>query len=146
MAYNWQRLHRLIDRFGKYMGYQRLVSATFDEKTGEELRTYDETQILASLQPVKKKGNIGGENELQLVYDEDGDWESGAFIIYTKNFEKIRVGDFLPHLVIDGEDFGQAYVDKIQNWSGGNGLYKGRVLLTSVAPSMESLGVQPEDY
>lgn len=146
MAYNWQRLHRLVYRFGKLVPYNRLQEITYDEDTGEERRIYEETSVFASIQPIKKKGSIGGENELQLVYDEDGDWESGGFLIYATNNENIRVGDYLPNLTINGENYGDAYVDKIQNWSNDGGLYKARIILTSIMPTMENFGVDNDDY
>lgn len=135
MAYNWIRLQRLISRFGKAVTFSKLVSADFDETTGLPVNQYKTYTIYASIQPTKKKGAIGGENEIFAVAEDSGTWEQGAFILYTTNALPLDEYDEVENLTLNGRNYGNAFIDRFQDWSDNNGIYKARVLLKSIYPT-----------
>lgn len=135
--YIWKNIHRLIDRFAKPITFKKLVGETYSADEGLPVSVYDTISLNASIQPVKKKGAIGGENEIYLNVESDGNWESGAFVMISKSNFNVGMNDEVEDLTINGKNYGSAFVDRIQDWSDGNGHYKVRVLLKSIYPTRE---------
>lgn len=135
--YIWKNIHRLIDRFAKPITFRKLVGETYSADEGLPVSVYDTISLNASIQPVKKKGAIGGENEIYLNVESDGNWESGAFVMISKSNFNVSMNDEVEDLTINGKNYGGAFVDRIQDWSDGNGHYKVRVLLKSIYPTRE---------
>ena len=135
--YIWKNIHRLIDRFAKPITFKKLVGETYSVDEGLPVSVYDTISLNASIQPVKKKGAIGGENEIYLNVEADGNWESGAFVMISKSNFNVSMNDEVEDLTINGKNYGSAFVDRIQDWSDGNGHYKVRVLLKSIYPTRE---------
>ena len=135
MAYNWKRIHRLIYRFGDIITFKKLISETYSEDTGERQLQFNTITLLASIQPIKKKGSIGGEIEVFVVFDETGSWEKGAFIMYAKSDTTLDEYDEVQDLTLNGKNYGDAFIDRVQDWSNNNGIYKSRILLKSIYPS-----------
>lgn len=135
--YIWKNIHRLIDRFAKPITFKKLVGETYSADEGLPVSVYDTISLNASIQPVKKKGAIGGENEIYLNVEADGNWESGAFVMISKSNFNVSMNDEVEDLTINGKSYGSAFVDRIQDWSDGNGHYKVRVLLKSIYPTRE---------
>lgn len=133
----WRNIGRLIDRFSKPVTYKKVIGETFSEEEGLPVTEYETVNILASVQPVKKEGSIGGENEIYLDVESDGNWETGAFIMISKSNFITNIKDKITDLTINGKNYGNAFIDRVQDWSDGRGLYKVRVLLESIYPSRE---------
>lgn len=131
----WRYIHGLINHFSKVVTYKQIINDTFSEEEGLPQTTYQEVSLIASIQPVRKKGSIGGENEVYLNVEEDGNWENGAFIMTSKSDFKVNIKDEVKDLTINGRNYGDAFIDRMQDWGDGNGLYKVRVLLKSIYPS-----------
>ena len=134
----WKNIHRLIDRFAKPITYKRVVGVKYTEDEGLPEIVYDTISLVASIQPVKKKGAIGGENEIFVNVEADGSWEKGAFVMISKSNFQISNKDEVKDLTINGKNYGDAFIDRTQDWSDGQGHYKVRVLLKSIFPSRES--------
>lgn len=137
MVYVWKNIHRLVDRFSKPVTYKKLISSGFSEAEGLPEDTYETISLMASIQPVKKKGAIGGENEVYLNIQADGNWESGAFVMISKSNFKVDMRDEIEDLTINGKNYGNAFIDRVQDWSDFQGHYKVRVLLKSIYPTRE---------
>lgn len=141
--YVWKNIYRLIDRFAKPITYN-IIEETYSPETGEPVHTSTPITILASIQPVKKKGAIGGENEIFLNVEPTGNWETGAFIMISKSNFHITMQDEIKDLTINNINYGDAFIDRIQDWSDNLGLYKVRVLLKSIYPTRESYSFDDE--
>ena len=135
--YIWKNIHRLVDRFSKPVTFKKLVGETYSADEGLPVSVYDTISLTASIQPVKKKGAIGGENEIYFNVEADGNWETGAFVLISKSDFTVSMNDEVEDLTINGKNYGSAFVDRIQDWSDGNGHYKVRVLLKSIYPTRE---------
>lgn len=133
----WRYIHGLIDRFAKPVTYKKLVGESYSEEEGLPQIAYEEVKLMASVQPVRKKGSIGGENEIFINVAEDGNWETGAFILISKSDFRLNIKDEIKDLTINGHSYGDAFVERLQDWSDGQGLYKVKVLLKSIFPSRE---------
>lgn len=131
----WKNIHRLVDTFAKPVTYKKVISDTYSAEEGLPEVQYEEISLMASLQPVRKKGSIGGENEIFLNVDQDGNWEMGAFIMVSKSDFKVNIKDEVKDLTINGRNYGDAFIDRMQDWSDGQGHYKVRVLLKSIYPT-----------
>lgn len=139
MAYNWRNLSNdLINRFGKWHTYKRMNKMTYSVETGEPIYEYETVSALIRVEPIKKKGSIGGENELQYETSDFGDYGKGAFIGYTKSELIVSEQDEIKDLTVNGRNLGDFFVDRIQDWSEGNGIYKFRLLCKSMYPTRES--------
>lgn len=134
----WRHIHKLIKTFSNPVSFKKLVGETYSDSEGLRELTYTEVSLMASIQPVKKKGAIGGENELYLNVEADGNWENGAFIMISNSSFTVSIQDEIKDLTINGLNYGDAFVDRVQDWSEGQGLYKVRVLLKSIFPTRES--------
>ena len=137
MVYVWKNIHRLVDRFSKPITFQRVVGETYSEDEGLPIIKYEDFSIMASIQPVKKKGAIGGENEIYLNVEADGNWETGAFVLICKSNFTVKNKDEVKNLTINGKNYGDAFLDRMQDWSDFQGHYKARVLLKSIYPTRE---------
>lgn len=133
----WRHIHRLINDFSKPVTYRKIIGEQYSEEEGLPITQYETVTLLASVQPVKKKGSIGGENEIFLNVEADGNWETGAFIMISNSNFKINIKDEVQNLTINGRNYGDAFIDRMQDWSDGQGLYKVRVLLKSIYPTRE---------
>lgn len=135
--YVWRNIHRLVDRFSKPITYKRMLGETYSEDEGLPVVNYETVSLIASIQPVRKKGAIGGENELYLNVEADGNWEFGAFVMISKSDFKVNIRDEVKDLTINGKNYGDAFIDRVQDWSEAQGHYKVRVLLKSIYPTRE---------
>lgn len=133
--FKWKNIHRLVDTFSAPITYKHLIGQTYSEEEGLPENTYETISMNASVQPVRKMGSIGGENELFLNVNDDGNWETGAFILISKSDFKVEIKDEIKDLTINGKNYGDAFVDRIQDWSAGYGHYKARILLKSIYPT-----------
>ena len=137
MVYVWKYIHRLVDKFSAPVVYRRIVSEEYSEDEGLPIIKYETVSLMASIQPVKKKGAIGGENEIYLNVEPDGNWEQGAFVMISKSDFRINMRDEIKDLTINGVNYGDAFIDRIQDWSANQGHYKVEVLLKSIYPTRE---------
>lgn len=135
--YIWKNIHRLVDTFSKSISFKHLIGETYSEEEGLPVVNFETVNLLASIQPVRKKGAIGGENEVFLNVEADGNWETGAFVMISKSDFKVNIKDEVKDLTINGRNYGDAFIDRMQDWSEGQGHYKVRVLLKSIFPSRE---------
>lgn len=135
--YIWKNIHRLVDRFSQFVTYN-IITETYSEITGLPEEQKQSVQLYASVQPVKKKGAIGGENEIYFNADATGNWETGAFIMISKSNFQVNMKDEIENLTINGKNYGNAFIDRIQDWSANQGHYKVRILLKSIYPTRES--------
>lgn len=143
--YIWKNIHRLVDRFAKPVSYQTIVGETYSDEEGLPVLTWETVSLMASIQPVKKKGAIGGENEIFIDVNADGNWEQGAFIMISKSDFRINVKDEITNLTINGNNYGDAFVERVQDWSDCNGHYKVKVLLKSIFPTREDFEGASDD-
>lgn len=134
--YIWKNIHRLVDRFSEFVTYN-IIKESYSEETGLPIETKQSIQLYASVQPVKKKGAIGGENEVYLNVEATGNWETGAFIMISKSNFQVEMKDEINNLTINGKNYGDAFIDRIQDWSANQGHYKVRILLKSIYPTRE---------
>lgn len=136
--YIWKNIHRLVDRFSKPVTYKKIIGETYSEEEGLPQIEWETITLMASIQPVKKKGAIGGENEVYIDVNADGNWEQGAFIMISKSNFQVNIKDEVEDLTINGKNYGGAFVERVQDWSDGQGHYKVKVLLKSIFPTRES--------
>lgn len=133
----WRYIHRLVNTFSKPVTYKKIIGETYSVEEGLPTIAYEEVSLIASIQPVKKKGAIGGENELYLNVEADGNWEVGAFIMISKSNFKVKIKDEIKDLTINGTNYGDAFIERVQDWSDAQGHYKVKVLLKSIFPGRE---------
>lgn len=137
MVYVWKNIHKLVDKFSTPVTYKKIVNEEYSEDEGLPIMQYETISLMASIQPVKKKGAIGGENEIYLNVEPDGNWEQGAFVMISKSNFRVNMRDEIEDLTINGVNYGNAFVDRIQDWSANQGHYKVRILLKSIYPTRE---------
>lgn len=130
-------MHGLIDKFSIPVTYKKVISEKYSEEEGLPQLVYETITLMASVQPVRKKGSIGGETEIYVNIEPDGNWEQGAFILVSKSDFKTNIKDEIEDLTLNGRNYGDAFIDRQQDWASGNGLYKVRIILKSIYPTRE---------